>query len=419
MDGDEELLELGPRQRFPTRARVIALVLAAGGLVSYLVSQGGDSPPNAGAHSPVPSASASPPPSPLSSGPVRMTSLPPWPRRAGACGRTSYLPVVSARPLDRSTGVRVLVSDRLVLVDADTGLTHRLAGLPRGRFASDIATAADGTYALLHSCDGSDEVAQVVRIGGDGAVHPIAHGEFSYLLSGGRHPWGVVFDESSEREWLDPLDGSPGQVFPSRFAPIGAFRDSVVGTITQSPTDPNTAYSIVLLNPRTGRVEGTLGTAGWVSYAQGRVVFTEAGCRHCLLHVRDLATGRERVTRHPLPALSIGWGLVMSPDGRSIALVRPGSRPAPYDMEHPGRPNEIITVDLRSGAVHPVPGVVLWSKSAPGLAFSDDSRWLVIALDEGSGVRLLLWRPGLAKPRESPARLPARVAYAPPVVPAA
>jgi hypothetical protein len=87
-------------------------------------------------------------------------------------------------------------------------------------------------------------------------------------------------------------------------------------------------------------------------------------------------------------------------------------------MGHPGNPNEIVTVDLVSGAVHPVPGVLLWPKSAPGLAFSADSRWLVIALDEGTGVRLLLWRPGLGRPQESAARIPGRVAYSPVVVPA-
>jgi len=413
MDGEEELLELGARRRVHPLLRALLVVAATAGAIVYVATRGGGSARQRANPAPAPSSESrlvlrTSPPAPV---------LPPWPRRTGACDNTAFLPLVTARPLDRRTGVTALVSDRLVRVDADSGRTSRVAGLPAGRYATDIGTATDGTYALLHSCSATDELAQVVRIGRDGALHPVAHGEFSFLLSGGRHPWGVVIDQSGDREWLDPLDGRPGWVLPARIAPLGAFRDSVIATITKHPQDPHSDYIVVLLDPRTGRVERNLARASSVFYGHGRVVFIEPGCRRCRLHTVDLATGRQAVTRRPVPGLALGWGVAVSPDGRSAVFIRAGSAPAPYDMEHPGTPNQIVTVDLRSGAVHPVPGVVLWSKSMPGLTFSADSRWLVIALDEGTGVRLLLWRPGLAEPRESPARITERVAYSPAVVP--
>jgi len=45
--------------------------------------------------------------------------------------------------------------------------------------------------------------------------------------------------------------------------------------------------------------------------------------------------------------------------------------------------------------------------------FSPDSRWLVLALDEGSAVQVLVWRPGLAAPLASPTRVRGPVALAP------
>jgi WD40-like Beta Propeller Repeat len=120
-------------------------------------------------------------------------------------------------------------------------------------------------------------------------------------------------------------------------------------------------------------------------------------------------------TRAEIPSSGGLWDGVVSPDRRTVAMLRQRSRPARYDMGHPGNPNEIVTLDLRSGAPHAVPGVVLFAKAAPGLAFSSDGRWLVISLDEGTSVRLLLWRPGLAAPLQSPVHLTAKVAFAPSV----
>ena len=69
---------------------------------------------------------------------------------------------------------------------------------------------------------------------------------------------------------------------------------------------------------------------------------------------------------------------------------------------------------LGTGAVRRVPGIEAPPKSALGLVFSADGKWLVVALDAGDRIRVLAWRPGLARPFETRA-VPGAV-YAAPAV---
>jgi hypothetical protein len=94
-----------------------------------------------------------------------------------------------------------------------------------------------------------------------------------------------------------------------------------------------------------------------------------------------------------------------------VAFTRQSPRPGPYETDHPGNPNEIAVLNLRTGALRTVGGVLLWSKAAPGLGFSADGRWLTIVLDEGTGTRLLVWRPGWAAARDTLVQLPGSTAY--------
>jgi len=413
MAEEEEVLDLGPRRR-PGALRflvVLGLVAAVGG---YLVVRDQDDDPASLHTAPTRALSTAPPT--IVPPPDLTADRPPWPRRAGACGGTSFLPLVSSRPLSGRTGIRAVVGDRLATVDVDTGAVHAAAGLPPGRYASEVASTAQGTYALLRPC-GAQLVgaeARLVRLDRHGAVRAIARGPYDYLLSGGNHPWAVVSTESADRAWLDPLDGSRRRLLPAGFAPVGAQADVIVGTVSRPGTEPDPSFVIGVYDPRGGEIRLLAGPATSVALSHGLLLWTGLGCTSaCRLHVHDLATGRDTTTRRPVHGIASAWAAAVSANGRTAALVRPRSKPAKYDMEHPGNPNEIVTVDLVSGRSRPVPDLAMWSKSSPGLAFSADSRWLLISLDEGSGVRLLLWKPGLAQPLESPARLTARVAYSP------
>ena len=110
-------------------------------------------------------------------------------------------------------------------------------------------------------------------------------------------------------------------------------------------------------------------------------------------------------------------GATISDGGRYLAfqLARPGPDPR-FEMGHPGGPSDIAVLDLGSGHLTVVPGVELAPKSSAGLAFSAGGEWLVITLNEGSRTRLLVWRPGLDRARESPASLPGKVLYNVPVL---
>jgi hypothetical protein len=413
-DEEEEVLELGARRGGLPTHRVVLVLLLAAALAGYLgFRHQNDEAPKRRA---VPTAA---PPSvapTVTPGPTALSpELPPWPRRDGVCS-TAFLPLVSAHRLDRRTGIRALVGDRLSTVDVDTGAVRPAAGLPRGRFASDVVTTADGTYALLRACDQSvDDTTRVVRLDAAGRLHTVAGGKYEYLLAGGSHVWGVRWSSSGERISVTPVEGGHPHWLPAGFGPLGAYADLIVGTVNPSGVDMDAPFLIRVIDPATGRTRLQLGPARSAALSNGVILWTSPGCTDCRLHVHDLATGRDTVTRRPVPGVASAWGAVVSPDRRTAAVVRPGSTPATYDMEHPGNPNVIVTVRLTTGRTEAVPGLVLWSKSNPGLAFSADGRWLLIGLDEGTGVRLIVWKPGLSRPLQSPARLNAKVAFAPSV----
>jgi hypothetical protein len=407
MYGPEELLDVGGRRR-PVLVWVLVAVLVAGGLVTYLVTRSG------GGSRAVPAVTP-PATTPAASG---TPGLPEWPHRAAACGGLSFLPIVASTPLAATTGIRAVVGDRLTTVDLDTGSVRAATGLPSRLFASQTVTTAAGTFATLAGCDEElGGMVSVVRIDRSGVLHTVARGRFDLLLGGGNHPWGLTADEVGRHQRLYPLDGGRPSTLPDDFSPIAAWRDQLVGSV-QAADDSDAPFGIRLFDPRTGRLGLALGPATSMSVDGSTVLWTGANCYgSCVVHRYDLATGKSGVTRQPADRVVSVWGAIVSPDGRTAAFVRPRATPGPYDQQHPGNPNEIVTVDLDSGAVHVVPGLVLWSKSAPGLAYSADGRWLLLALDEGSSVRMLLWRPGLGRPLESRARVRSPVAYTPTVTP--
>jgi hypothetical protein len=326
------------------------------------------------------------------------------------------VPLVSAAPLRTRTGVRALVGDRLTTVDVDSGAVRAAPRLPDHLWAFGVGVTGSGTYALLGECGtGVDgQRTEVARVLADGTLRAVSRGNYDQLLAGGNHPWAVVDDPLGDRSRVDPLDGGRTLALPTGFGALGGFGESLVGTVPGD--DADTSFTIEVLDPRTGHVGVQLGPAVSVGMSHGVVLWTAPGCRTaCRIYTYDLRSGQRATTVNPVPGVATVWSAVLSPDGDTVALVRERSDPGPYDPGHPGNPNELVTVDLRTGTLHQVPGLVLWSKSSPGVAFSPDSRWLVIGLDEGTDVRLLVWRPGLVGPLESPARLRYPVAYAPTV----
>jgi len=411
---DEDVLQVGPpRSRRPALVRVLAALAVAGVVAGYFLTRGDqhrapEAAPSASSASP----SEAVPSEAVPTGPP--ATRPPWPQADGACGNTAFLPLVTAAPLRERTGLRLVVGDRLSSVDVDAGTVRQPRGLPAGSYATAVATAAGHTYALLVTCGaGFGDPATVVRLDSSGVVRTVAHGRYGGLLGGGAHVWAVAWPGDGSTAVLDPLDGARTVRLPHNFAPVAAHGDLIVGETPDTATAGGSTQVVQLFDPSTGRTVRTLGRASSIAAGAGMVIWAGANCGRCPVVSYDLATRTRTLLPFTVPGGLQLWSAAISPDRRFAALIRERSEPAPYDSDHPGNPNEVVVLDLRSGAVHPVPGLVLWTKSFPGMAFSPDSRWLVLALDEGSAVQVLVWRPGLAAPLASPTRVRGPVALAP------
>lgn len=415
MSDGEDVLDVGGRRR-PVLTGVLAALVLVAGIGGYLAvhDRGGGSPDRVAAStagSPPPSTSV-PQPSPTS---PSSPALPPWPQVDAACGNTTFVPIVSTEPLRARTGLRLLVGPRLYRVDVDAGRAEVAAGVPAGEFAGSVATTGSGTYAILSRCDASTfgSPVTVVRLPADGPAQVVARGPYAQLLAGGDHPWGVIWPaESAGPIRLDPLDGGRRLVLPKNFEPLAGYGALIVGQ--QYTGNPDVAGMLEVIDPASGQVRVRLGRADSVTVGSGLVVWMAAGCRSCRMYTYDLAGGVRTALPAVFPAQDGLWGGAISADGAWGAFLRQSPSPGPYDMGHPGNPNEIVVLNLRTGALRVVPGVLLWNKSSPGLDFSADGTWLVIALDEGSGTRLLVWRTagGGARdvPRDTLVRLPGKTA---------
>ena len=385
--GDEEELLGPPRLPLPRRVRLGALllaVLAVGTAVAVRVWPRSDHP------------SAAPPPASETT-----TATPrPWPTAPGACGSDADLPIVSSTAPGERTGIRVLLAgSRLRTVDFDTGRVtgETPAGLRPGEFVVDLDVASQ-TYAVTTTCEFSS--LRVVRVGvGTGPV--ALAGSIDMVLSDGVDAWGVASPtEHHPHGFLIPLAGGRRVQLPAGFYPQASVSGIIVGFL-QRESEGTEPGSVLLVDAATGTVRANLGKGWPVAAGNGFVVWAEAcdavSNEPCTLRRVPVDGGPVTSYRLPRPAFT---GLV-SPDRRLIVLTleRP-TQDAQFEG-HPIAPNDIAILNVDTGRLTIVPGIEVPAKASPGLAFSADSRWLVIALDAGSKTRLLAWRPGLARPYES------------------
>jgi hypothetical protein len=328
-----------------------------------------------------------------------MTSTPrPWPTAPGACGSDTDLPIVSSTAPGERTGIRVLLAGRrLRTVDFDTGRVtgETPAGLRPGEFVVDLDVASQ-TYAVTTTCDFGS--LRVVRVG-TGPVTRV--GSIDMVLSDGADAWGVSSPtEHHPRGLLIPLAGGRRVQLPAGFYPQASVNGVIVG-ILQRESEGTSPGSVLLIDATTGTVRANLGTGWPVAAGNGLVVWAEAcdaiSNKACTLHRMPVDGGRVTSYRLPRPAFA---GLV-SPDRRLLVLTLEGPTQDAQVEGHPIAPNDIAILNLDTGRLAIAPGIEVPAKASPGLAFSADSRWLVIALNAGSKTRLLAWRSGLAHPYKS------------------
>jgi len=325
MDDDEDVLEIGSREPRPMLTRVLiaaALLAVVGGYVVVHNNRHRASPQAAPTRS---SSAPTPVPELSSSVPTPVPALPPWPQVEGACGSTAFVPIVSPKPLAQLTGVRLIVGDRLSTVDLDRGTVTPRRGLPSDEYAVNVATSAAGTYATLLRCQAEGVgISTIVRLDPAGGVRVVARGEYAQLLSGGDHPWGVIYHDDGSTT-LDPLDGGRPRKAPADFMPDAAYRNLIVGaTVLDSDSSSEGPQAVQLIDPATDKVVRTLGAASSMTVSDDVVLWADAYCPggQCPLRAYDLATGTGLPIAGSVPREAGVWSGVLSPDRRAFAYLR-------------------------------------------------------------------------------------------------
>jgi hypothetical protein len=397
MDEDEELP--GTRTALSGRAGRIALVVLAaivlvlGGL--RLSSVGGSPERNQPVAAPTPT--AQPP-------------VPAWPTVTASCGQVQR-PFVSSTPLHERTGVQVLLGgDRLVSVDIDSGAVADLGGPPLPAGWSVIQLRGGSTaYAVTASC-AANSGRGLLRIQ-DGEVQPVPlPGLLSVLSDSSRAIPGWALTSQPKPPHRSQLVSLSGQAtvplnlmyFPAALAGSAVVGDEIPGDGASWGEPP----LVIARDAATAKLRAVLGE-GWLMTAAGDTVIWRDSCYDdtqttCHVHYATLSQPRQVRSIALPPGRFPTAQAVASPDGKLIAfpLLRTSA-----DASFPGgeSPANVAVADLSTGRVALVPGVQLPASPPPGLAFSADSRWLIIALNAGRQVRLLTWRPGLTTPQETAA----------------
>jgi len=409
-----DLLEHGTPQRRRPRwvPAVLALLVVAAGATYVATGHGGplDSPPE-------PSATPRPVGTPTPAAPAA-SQLPAWPELAGACGNRVFVPVLSTTPLRERTGLRVLVGGHgLRRVDVDTGATWWVRGADvRRRQVTSLARVPGRTYAVGARCSTTSSTGQVLQVAG-GAARVVAP-RADLLLAGAGQAWRFWYPADPRRHVvLRPLDGSARTPLPRDFAPMAVSSRYFVGGFYANLLPDDLPQVALLERAAPGRLR-TLGQGTPLAVTRDAVV-SSGSCAlgsPCALRVLPLAGGPSERFELPDRRRPTSDGVV-SADGRRVAFLAARSEPdTRYRTDHPGGPSDLLVLDLGRRRVDLVPGIELAPKSGAGLAWSADGGYLLVAVNAGPRTRLLVWRPGWDRPRESPARLPGPVQYVAPVL---
>jgi hypothetical protein len=307
---------------------------------------------------------------------------------------------VASVPVAQRTGIELLVGGAALLaVDFDRGsVTAVGVRLRSGEYVVGLAGTTT-TYAVTGVCTTiGSSVSRLIRVGADGTSTTVAlRGPLDAVLADGPRAWGVRFpDEQQPAGSLVPLAGGARVPLPTGLRPAAVTGGVVVGQV--GSTAGGGAGSLLLVDAVTGRIRGNLGAGVILAAAHGQVLWA-TGCdpglpRPCTLHRRLVAGGVTTSFRLPRPP-GFAPG-VISPDGKLLAFIeeRAGLDPR-FASGHPLPPADVAVLHLDTGALHLVPGVEIPAKNPPGLMFSADSSWLVMALNAGTATRLLAWRAGL------------------------
>lgn len=370
-------------------------------------------PPSSTLTSSTPPTSATPTPTSDASSEATLTP-PAWPAAVGACGTDVPLPIVEGtRPLPTRIQGRLVVGGPPTRVDLGTATVGKPLVTP-GSDSYVVTVAADGdsVAAVFAPCSGQGTWS-VTRVDADGTASaiPVGDPQNSVGLVGGDRVW--IMPSSTGAYGSAPItlvaadDPRVTVTLPTGLVPLADRGNTIVGQyVTQGA--PQARFAEV--DSRTGAIIRTFGdtvpadgaTMANVAVDGDYLVTAPWACDGpCTIRRYDLAT--EAVHSAELtPAadhILAGSSVAISPDGSTAAVALPDQRPspAPFDPNAPSSTGpsagttRIGLIDLDSGSVRALPGITLGPTNPPALAFTDDGKWLVVAIDEGDATRLLLY----------------------------
>lgn len=413
-----DVIEGGP-PRPPRRWHRAALGLAALVVAGWAILHGGTPPgPPAAAPSPVPSVRDF-------SGPARPADAQgrTWPTRDGACGSVARLPLTKTPRPAWLPDTRLLVGGSGArIVDAATGATVPVAGLPSDGEVTGLLGGRHGRYAVLTRACHYDHVS-LYRLRGRTAERvPLRPHAGATVVEGAHGLWQVP-------ETADP--GSPGGIVVRSVTGHRTVRlpatarlvaDTTAGLVVELGTGPNGSPRVAVFDTTGRRLRGLGAGSALAATREGRVVMTVGRCDFdatapCRLRRVEASTGA--VTgRYVLPARrTVMSQVALDAGGRfaAFALQRPHVSPR-YASDHPFPPSDVATLDLRTGTLRIVPELELAAKTVVGLAWDGGGAWLFVTTDEGDRVRVLAWQRPMAGPVPV-ADLPGAVTAGPPVLP--
>lgn len=248
---------------------------------------------------------------------------------------------------------------------------------------------------------------------------PLRAGEqvTGFLTGSGAGPYFVADAQSAESgptmprlSLVEPDGARASSSLPAGFSPVGIAGGYVVGShvprLPGSDADSQ-GFAIQIVNPATGAVTAQLGPAAAQMLIAGDSVIWQPLCDGgCEIHRYVVATGEDSVVAAgpSLPVDSEPQWRAVSPDGSRIAMIvanPAGSRSTPQGS---GSAFGVVVVDSASGRVDAARGVELpWPVAS--IAFSSDSRWLLVGVGTGNGGEVVAYDDDMRGPYEV-ARVP-------------
>jgi hypothetical protein len=331
------------------------------------------------------------------------------------CGqRVSVGSVSGALPLPARTDVSVVAGAGARVFDAaTTTTTASIFDWASGsqEYVTQLSRNSDRIFGIVRSCTDQGgarfiEITHDARGFGARSIEaPAPKGlQVAGLVMGGSTPWASLYGAADDgtghtRRALLALDGSGKVVgLPAGFSPEAGHGDLIVGTLFPAggaPTQPPGGYILQVFDVTTGGIVSQLDSyVGRHVISDGYLLWEPRCAGQCEIRRYDIASGEDKVVAsapHVAHEALVYWA-ALSPDGTKIATLAPrgtatGSASTGYQLPD-GFSLQVLTI--ATGTVSVATGIEMTQPTA-SVAFTPDSRWLLVGIATRSGGSVLAY----------------------------